>query len=86
MSKIIRHVKQRWTPMPGMSLDPRVHIPPDVYRFTQNQIESQQRQQQSQVNATIRAGKQKIPSVGSGVRPVALDQGVIPVLPLGTRR
>ena len=85
MSNVIRHMKKSWTPMPGQSLDPRVHVPPDVYRFTQNQIESQQRQQQNSVNRTIRNGRQSIPS--AGVRPaLPYSQGVIPVLPLGTRR
>ena len=51
-------MQKSWTPMPGQSLDPRVHIPPDVYRFTQNQIESEQRQQQRNINRTITAGRQ----------------------------
>ena len=81
MSRVIRYVKQSWTPMPCRSLDPRIHVPPDVYRFTQNQIESEQRQRQSQVNRQITAGRQGPPAVGS-IKTISFDQGVIPVLPL----
>ena len=56
MSNLIRTARQSWLDQPGRSLDPRVTIHPDVYRFAQNQIESQQRQQQNQVNRTIRSG------------------------------
>ena len=81
MSKIIRYVNQSWTPMPGTSLDPRVHIPPDIYRFTQNQIESEQRQHQRNVNRTITAGRQA-PPAAAPTRTISFDQGVIPVMPL----
>ena len=81
MSKVIRYVKKSWTAMPGRSLDPRVHVPPDVYRFTQNQIESEQRQRQSQVNRQISAGRQP-PVAAAPTRTISFDQGVIPVLPL----
>jgi len=74
MSDVIRAVRGSWLPMPGRSLDPRVHIPPDVYRFTQNQIESQQRQTQSQVNRTIRAGRlNSQPRAESRPRPININ-------------
>lgn len=83
MSNLIRHVKGSWTPQPGGSLDPRVIAPKDHYRFVQNQIESQQRQSQNNMNRTIRSQK-AAPSAGRGVR-TPFGFGPVPVIPLAQR-
>lgn len=85
MTQIIRAVKANWTPQPGPSLDPRVHVAPDHYRFTQNQIESEQRQSQRNFNRTVRAGRQSQPSQGKAVS-TPFGTGVVPVLPIGVSR
>lgn len=83
MSDIIRAVKGSWTPQPGRSLDPRVFSAPDHYRFTQNQIESEQRQAQRNVSRTVRAGRQPPPQSPPIRTPYGI--GVVPVIPLGGR-
>ena len=56
MSNIIRAVTAPWTPPPQpSSADARVSEPRDTYRFTQNQIEAAERQNQRAANRTIRA-------------------------------
>ena len=57
MSDIIRSCRHgAWTPPPqANSLDVRPPAIRDFYRFTQNQIESEQRQAQRAVNRTVRA-------------------------------
>jgi hypothetical protein len=80
MSDIIRTTRNSWLPMPGRSVDPRVHIPPDVYRFAQNQIESQQRQQQQQVNRTVRAGNIRSMPVAPTRQPPKVDVNVPSVI------
>ena len=83
MSNIIRAVKGAWTPMPGRSLDPRVYSAPDHYRFTQNQIESEQRQAQRNVHRTVRAGRQPPPQSPPIRTPFGF--GAVPVIPLAAR-
>lgn len=57
MSDVIRAVRGGWTPPPrANSFDVRADLPRDTYSFLQNQIESQQRQAQNNVNRTIRSG------------------------------
>lgn len=80
MSNIIRTAKKSWLAMPGGSNDPRVSIPPDVYRFAQNQIESQQRQQQNQVNRTIRAGNIRSMPVAPTRQPPSVSVNVPSVI------
>lgn len=56
MSNLIRECIHAWTPPPqSRSLDVRPPAIRDTYRFTQNQIESEQRQAQRGVNRTVRA-------------------------------
>jgi hypothetical protein len=83
MSNLIRQVKGSWTPQPGKSLDPRVISAGDHYRFVQNQVESQQRQSQNNMNRTIRA-QRSAPSVGRGVK-TPFGFGPVPVIPLAQR-
>ena len=83
MSNLIRAVKSSWTPMPGNSLDPKVIKVRDTYTFLQNQIESQQRQSQNNVNRTIRSQNAQ-PSVGQGVK-TPFGFGPVPIIPLAQR-
>jgi hypothetical protein len=55
MSDIIRTIAAAWTPTPSGSLDTHPHKANDPYRFTQNQLESAERQNQRAVDRTIRA-------------------------------
>jgi hypothetical protein len=74
MSKLIRDSVQDFLPPPGRSLDPRVSIPPDVYNFVQNQIESQQRQAQAQMNRTNRLGNiNSAPKAAPVKRPININ-------------
>jgi hypothetical protein len=83
MSDLIRAVQASWTPMPGRSLDPKVIKAQDTYSFLQNQIESQQRQSQNNVNRTIRSQRSQ-PSVGQGVK-TPFGFGPVPIIPLAPR-
>lgn len=83
MTDIIRAVRGSWTPPPGRSLDPRVPIAPDHYRFAQNQIESEQRQAQRAVNRTVRSGRQGAPAASPVRTPFGI--GPVPVIPLTPR-
>jgi len=83
MSDIIRAVKGSWTPPPGRSLDPRVYSAPDHYRFTQNQIESEQRQAERNVSRTVRAGRQQPPRSAPVRTPFGF--GPVPTIPLEAR-
>jgi len=56
MSDLIRTVRGPWTAPPQeRSLDVRPAIPRDTYRFTQNQIEAAERQNQRATNRIISA-------------------------------
>lgn len=54
MSDIIRSCRHSWMPPPGRAVDVRVSRTPDTYSFLQNQIESEQRVNQNNVNRTLR--------------------------------
>jgi len=73
MSNLIRAVRAPWTPQPQTSSsDASTLSAPDTYRFLSNQIESAQRQNQSAVSRTIRAGNiNSAPRATDIARPIA---------------
>jgi hypothetical protein len=85
MSDLIRTQKKSFLPLPKRTIDIRHAIPRDVYSFVQNQIESQQRQEQSNMNRLIRASRDTTPR--STVRPdfTINVPGLILTVPLTTR-
>jgi hypothetical protein len=85
MSDLIRTARRGWLPPPGNSVDPKVHNVPDHYSFVQNQIESEQRQAQRNMNRTVRAGRQGTPRSQASTK-TPFGFGVVPVLPLGVTR
>lgn len=69
MSELIRGLCGGWTAPPGRAVDIRIPKTPDTYSFLQNQIESEQRQGQNNMNRTIRTTNANAARPSSPPRP-----------------
>ena len=85
MSDIIRTQRKSFLPAPGRTIDIKSVIPKDVYSFVQSQLESQQRQEQTNMNRLIRASSTVTPSSPVSQNYTINVPGLILTVPLTTR-